>query len=68
MNWLHQTMIDRKLEPLVKREMVKYLGKLEDDDLVMFVLDHLKNHKVHRSWWRVWNLCVFYTVLIAAAD
>ncbi len=40
-----QTMIDRKLEPLVKREMVKYLGELEDDDLVMFVLEHLKDHK-----------------------
>lgn len=38
-------MIDRKLEPLVKREMIKYLGELEDDDLVMFVLEHLKDHK-----------------------
>ena len=38
-------MIDRKLEPLVKRQMVKYLGELEDDDLVMFVLEHLKDHK-----------------------
>ena len=44
-DWLHQTMIDRKLEPLVKRQMVKYLGELEDDDLVMFVLEHLKDHK-----------------------
>ena len=40
-----QTMIDRKLEPLVKRQMIKYLGELEDDDLVMFVLEHLKDHK-----------------------
>ena len=38
-------MIDRKLEPLVKRQMMKYLGELEDDDLVMFVLEHLKDHK-----------------------
>jgi RNA-binding protein 25 len=38
-------MIDRKLEPLVKRLMVKYLGELEDDDLIMFVLEHLKDHK-----------------------
>ena len=38
-------MIDRKFEPLVKREMTKYLGELEDDDLVMFVLEHLKDHK-----------------------
>lgn len=40
-----QLMIDRKLEPLIKRLMVKYLGELEDDDLVMFVLEHLKDHK-----------------------
>ncbi|KAI0763542.1 hypothetical protein BD413DRAFT_616199 [Trametes elegans] len=39
------TMIDRKLEPLVKREMTKYLGELEDDDLIMFVLEHIKDHK-----------------------
>lgn len=38
-------MLDRKLEPLVKKLMVKYLGELEDDDLVMFVLEHLKDHK-----------------------
>ena len=35
-------MVDRKFEPLVKRLMVKYLGELEDDDLIMFVLEHLK--------------------------
>lgn len=44
-NCHEQTMIDRKLEPLVKRQMTKYLGELEDDDLVMFVLEHLKDHK-----------------------
>jgi RNA-binding protein 25 len=38
-------MIDRKLEPLVKRLMENFLGELEDDDLVMFVLEHLKDHK-----------------------
>ncbi|KZT12192.1 uncharacterized protein LAESUDRAFT_641758 [Laetiporus sulphureus 93-53] len=42
---LTDTMIDRKLEPLVKRQMTKYLGELEDDDVVMFVLEHLKDHK-----------------------
>ncbi|KIM74831.1 hypothetical protein PILCRDRAFT_99100 [Piloderma croceum F 1598] len=42
---LSDLMIDRKLEPLVKRLMVKYLGELEDDDLIMFVLEHLKDHK-----------------------
>lgn len=38
-------MIDRKLEPLIKRLMVKYLGEMEEDDLIMFVLEHLKDHK-----------------------
>jgi RNA-binding protein 25 len=40
-----QTMIDRKFEPLVRRLLTKYLGELEDDDLLMFVLEHLKDHK-----------------------
>ena len=38
-------MIDRKLEPLVKKLMVKYLGELDDDDVVMYVIEHLKDHK-----------------------
>ena len=38
---LLQLMIDRKL----KRLMIKYLGELEEDDLVMFVVEHLKDHK-----------------------
>ncbi|GBE85142.1 hypothetical protein BKA93DRAFT_818719 [Sparassis latifolia] len=42
---LSDVMIDRKLEPLVKHQMTKYLGELEDDDLVMFVVEHLKDHK-----------------------
>ena len=25
--------------------MVKYLGELDDDDVVMFVVEHLKDHK-----------------------
>jgi hypothetical protein len=40
-----QTMIDRKFEPLVKRLMMKYLGEMEEEDLIMFVLEHLKDHK-----------------------
>lgn len=40
-----KTMIDRKLEPLVKRLMIKYLGEMEEEDLIMFVLEHLKDHK-----------------------
>ena len=45
LTYYFQQLIDRKLEPLVKKLMVKYLGELEDDDLVMFVLEHLKDHK-----------------------
>ncbi|KAF8627403.1 hypothetical protein AX17_006218 [Amanita inopinata Kibby_2008] len=42
---LTDSLIDRKFEPLVKRLMVKYLGQMEEDDLIMFVLEHLKDHK-----------------------
>ena len=42
---MRQQLIDRKLEPLVKKLMVKYLGELDDDDVVMFVIEHLKDHK-----------------------
>ncbi|KXN82842.1 hypothetical protein AN958_02116 [Leucoagaricus sp. SymC.cos] len=42
---LSDSVIDRKLEPLVKRLMIKYLGEMEEDDLIMFVLEHLKDHK-----------------------
>jgi RNA-binding protein 25 len=42
---IFQTIIDRKLEPLVKRLMIKYLGEMEEEDLIMFVLEHLKDHK-----------------------
>jgi len=42
---LTDMLIDRKLEPLIKRQMTKYLGELEDDDLVMFTVEHLKDHK-----------------------
>ncbi|KAH0825835.1 hypothetical protein J3R83DRAFT_7808 [Lanmaoa asiatica] len=42
---LNDSMVDRKFEPLVKRLMVKCPGELEDDDLIMFVLEHLKDHR-----------------------
>ncbi|KAF8955267.1 hypothetical protein BDZ97DRAFT_1927007 [Flammula alnicola] len=42
---LTDSIIDRKLEPLVKRLMVRYLGEMEEEDLIMFVLEHLKDHK-----------------------
>jgi RNA-binding protein 25 len=36
--------MDRKLEPLIHRKIEEYLGEL-DDDLVMFVIEHLKDRK-----------------------
>ncbi|KAJ3521934.1 hypothetical protein NMY22_g12103 [Coprinellus aureogranulatus] len=42
---LSDTVIDRKFEPLVKRLMTKYLGEMEEEDLILFVLEHLKDHK-----------------------
>ncbi|PAV16984.1 hypothetical protein PNOK_0704800 [Pyrrhoderma noxium] len=42
---LTDQLIDRKLEPLVKRLIEKYLGELEDDDLILFSMEHLKDHK-----------------------
>jgi hypothetical protein len=39
-------MIDRKFEPLVKRLMTQYLGDAEEaEELIMFVVEHLKDHK-----------------------
>lgn len=38
-------MIDRKFEPLVKKLMTKYLGEMDEEDLILFVLEHLKDHK-----------------------
>ena len=40
-----QQLIDRKLGPLIRRLMTKYLGELEDDDLILFSVEHLKDHK-----------------------
>ncbi|KAI6114549.1 hypothetical protein F5141DRAFT_1188001 [Pisolithus sp. B1] len=42
---LTDMMIDRKFEPIIKHRMTKYPGELEDDDLIMFVVEHLKDHK-----------------------
>ncbi|KAJ8521715.1 hypothetical protein ONZ45_g1649 [Pleurotus djamor] len=42
---LSDSVIDKKFEPLIKRQMTKYLGEMEEDDLIMFVLEHLKDHK-----------------------
>lgn len=40
-----QNLIDGKLERLIKSKMTDYLGQLDDDDLVMFTIEHLKDHK-----------------------
>lgn len=41
-----QSVIDRKFEPLVKRVMTQYLGDAEEaEELIMFVVEHLKDHK-----------------------
>jgi RNA-binding protein 25 len=37
-------MIDKKFEPLINKLMMKYLGDV-DDDLILFILEHLKDHK-----------------------
>ncbi|KAM6494263.1 hypothetical protein JOM56_010624 [Amanita muscaria] len=42
---LTDSLVDKKFETLVKRLMVKYLGEMEEDDLILFVLEHLKDHK-----------------------
>ncbi|KAG8970033.1 hypothetical protein FRC03_011832 [Tulasnella sp. 419] len=42
---LNDHLIDTKFEALTKRKMKDYLGEMEDDDLVMFVVEHLKDHK-----------------------
>lgn len=41
---MNDSMIDKKMEPLIKRLMMKYLGE-EEEDLIMFVVEHLKDHK-----------------------
>ena len=38
-------MIDRKMEPFIRRKMTDYLGELEDDDLILCVVEHLKDRK-----------------------
>ncbi|KAF7309542.1 hypothetical protein MIND_00325100 [Mycena indigotica] len=38
--------IDRKFEPLVKKLMTQYLGDVDEaEELIMFVVEHLKDHK-----------------------
>lgn len=72
-------MIDRKLEPLVKRLMIKYLGEMEEEDLIMFVLEHLKDHKsphklieglepVRHSFCQVYTCCSLTIVLLTLHD
>jgi hypothetical protein len=39
-----QAMVDTKLDAIVKRKIIHYLGD-NDEDLAMFVNEHLKDHK-----------------------
>ncbi|KIJ54498.1 hypothetical protein M422DRAFT_24441 [Sphaerobolus stellatus SS14] len=41
---VNEQMVDRKFEPIVRRKITEYLGD-EDEDLVMFVVEHLKDKK-----------------------
>ncbi|KZO94430.1 hypothetical protein CALVIDRAFT_600065 [Calocera viscosa TUFC12733] len=47
LNWLALSdgMIDAKVEPLARRKITGYLGELDDDELVMFAVEHVKDHK-----------------------
>jgi hypothetical protein len=42
---LSDRLIDTKIERFTRDKMTQYLGQLDDDDLVMFVVEHLKDHK-----------------------
>ena len=44
-NTSQQQMVDCKLEPVIKHKMTEDLGELEDNDLVMFIVEHLKDKK-----------------------
>ncbi|KZT51546.1 hypothetical protein CALCODRAFT_442919 [Calocera cornea HHB12733] len=47
LNWLalSDASIDAKVEPLARRKITGYLGELDDDELVMFAVEHVKDHK-----------------------
>ncbi|KAL7412506.1 hypothetical protein BDY24DRAFT_393154 [Mrakia frigida] len=40
-----ETIIEKKLQPLVRKKVIVYLGEMEDDDLLNFVLDHIRERK-----------------------
>jgi len=40
-----QTIIEKKLQPLVQKKLTEYLGEMDDDDLLKFVLDHIRERK-----------------------
>ncbi|KAF7317845.1 hypothetical protein MKEN_00872400 [Mycena kentingensis (nom. inval.)] len=43
---MSDTVIDRKFEPMIKKLMTQYLGDAEEaEELIMFVVEHLKDHK-----------------------
>lgn len=47
LNWLalNDATVDAKVEPLARRKITGYLGELDDDELVMFAVEHVKDHK-----------------------
>ncbi|EJT96562.1 hypothetical protein DACRYDRAFT_85786 [Dacryopinax primogenitus] len=47
LNWLalNDATIDAKVEPLARRKITGYLGELDDDELVMFAVEHVKDRK-----------------------
>ncbi|CED83986.1 U1 snRNP complex, subunit SNU71 and related PWI-motif proteins [Phaffia rhodozyma] len=40
-----ETTIQHKIEPIARRKMIEFLGELDDDDLLNFVLDHIRGRK-----------------------
>lgn len=40
-----QSAIQKKIIPLAKKKLVEYLGELDDDDMVVFIADHVRARK-----------------------
>lgn len=68
-------MVDRKFEPIVRRKITEYLGD-EDEDLIMFVVEHLKDKKgpqklfdeiesVRHQFLSLCPHCLFYCIIVA---
>ncbi|QRW07752.1 RNA recognition motif protein [Ceratobasidium sp. AG-Ba] len=42
---LTDAVVDNKILPLATKKLVEYLGELDDDDMVVFIVDHVKGRK-----------------------